>query len=535
MATQENIDSLKERLSQIPDITEEQLNVLTSGTLLTHVMPLMTAFVAENVTQVQQVKDKTGESLRGLADLIGKTSKTPEGFKDFISNMNQGLFDASWLELAADSVTDHWFWGWFAGMIITATHVGTMIHGYISVSSEKTRQTANKDIKPYLLDLATLAEEYFRHPNNYKFVTDQLDRMGLSPDKKEVFLDNLTNLLPLDILRLLWNREEISTNELDDELKKLRYKPEDLDLLRKAFKIMPNMQDFVLFSVREAYDQEFVDIAGLGSNMPPEFIDDMKRIGVKEEYIKYYWYSHWKPPATNQVFEMLHRGVIEMEEVNTLLRINDIMPNYREKLTQIAYNPITRVDIRRLYQDGVTDYQDMYEQYLDTGYAPENAELLAEWTDIHYGEDRRKRTRADILKLYRLGEYDRAQAIDAIKTIGYPSDIANEYVTRSDREYEEKRKNNKLKIWRKGFVNYVFNETEVNSFMILIGMNKMEITDNIEEWKVDRGSKIKFVPLQTIEKLFTNDIINVGEVMDELSIQGYTTSDINRLIDLWSL
>ena len=50
---------------------------------------------------------------------------------------------------------------------------------------------------------------------------------------------------------------------------------------------------------------------------------------------------------------MLHRGVIDTAELDMLLRAQDVMPFWRDRLTAIAYRPLTRVDVRRMYKQGV--------------------------------------------------------------------------------------------------------------------------------------------------------------------------------------
>lgn len=533
MAFQENLADLKKRLADIPELSDEERNVLTSDVIITHVMPIMTAFVTENVTKVQEVKDKTGESLASLATNITNSPKDIPSLQGFIQDVSDGHYNAKWVEEIINTLQGHWFAGPVLAMIVGGIHAMTSVYNYASVSAEKTRQIANQDIRPFLLDLGSLMEEYFRHPNNYKFVIDQMKRMGIDDQKIDIFLSNQTNLLPLEMIRLLWNREEIDTSRLNDDLKKLRFKDDDLELIQVALKQYPSVSDFVLFSIREVFDTEFVQHAGLGADMPFEFIDEVKKLGLDENYAQMYWYSHWRPPSVTNTFDMLHRGIIDEDEVDTLLRINDIMPNYREKLTDIAYNVITRVDIRRLYQDGVIDYEEMVERYQRTGYNLADALLLADWTEIHYGEERKQRTRADIQKLYKLGSYTRLQAISKLQEIGYAEDIASEYITRIDLEESEKRKNNKVRIYKKGFINFVYSEGEVRNFMNLLGMKPTEIGDLIDEWKVDRDSKIKFLPLRDYKDMFVAGIINANDVRNELSMQGYQTEDIIRLITLW--
>ncbi|GAH79863.1 unnamed protein product, partial [marine sediment metagenome] len=70
--------------------------------------------------------------------------------------------------------------------------------------------------------------------------------------------------------------------------------------------------------------------------------------GLSKEWSERYWAAHWNLPSPQQGFEMLHRGVINVSELNMLLRALDVMPFWRDKLTAIAFRRLTRVDIRRM-------------------------------------------------------------------------------------------------------------------------------------------------------------------------------------------
>lgn len=533
MGREENLASLINQLEKVPGLTAEQRDVLTSDVLINRIMPLMTAFVTENVTKTQEVKDKTGEATRGVAEQILKAYSTPKDVNDFMANLSEGLMDAKWVEKAVLEISDNWFFGPIIAIIIAGIHVATTMVNYVSVSSERTRQIAAQDIKPYLLDLDTLTEEFFRNPQNYRWVWDQIAKMGISDEKREIFFANKLNLTPLDALRLNWFRDEIGEDRVDSELLKMRFKSDDLGLIKRAMKVYPGTSDFVTFAVREVFDPEFVISAGLSADMPQDFIDEVKKTGLDENYARMYWQAHWRPPAVNQAFEMFHRQVIDEDELNTLLRIADIMPNMRPKLTAIAYQPITRVDIRRLFEDGSIDYGEMVRRYRDIGYNPDDAELLADWTEIRYGEERRERTKADIIKLYKLGTYDTDTIVGMLQDIGYPEDIAQELVWREDLEKAEKRKNNKLKLWKKAYLNNFKTSDEVRAEMLSYGMQTVEINDILEDWEIDKTVKLRLMSKEDIGKMVKKGLLTSVQAMERLTNYGYSVDDSSLLVQLW--
>ncbi len=533
MAFADNLESLIRQLSDVPELSEEQRNVLTSDVLIARIMPIMTAFVTEQVTQTQAVRDKTGEKMRTLAEKVLIAPVGAEDIPRYLRDIQEGIVSGDWLENAVDNIAEHWFFAPIFTIIIAGFQIVSLLTSYFSVSNERTRQIANQQIRPHLLDLETLTKEFFRNTANREWVIEQIERMGISDDKINVYLRNQEYLLPIDFLRVLWNREFIDDSQLDTALEKLQFRPEDFEDIKKTLKVYPSTQDLILFAIREVFDPVFAEQAGLSADMPQEFIDEALKTGLPEKYAAMFWQAHWRPPSGGEAFEMFHRQVIDIDELKTLLRIQDIMPGYRDKLIEIAYNPITRVDIRRIYADGIMGYEEMVRKYRDIGYSPENAELLAEWTDARYGEESKERTRGDILKLFKLGEYNRPDTLDALQDIGYPIEIAEEYILRVELERAETHKKNQLKIWRKGFVNYVYSDQEVINLMLVAGIQKIEVADLLNDWTVERDSKLKNLSLEVIKSLYVAALINNQGVATRLIVQGYDPVDIDLLIKLW--
>ncbi len=243
MSFQDNLNDLRAKLAEVPELSDLQREVLTSDALLARIMPMMTAFVAENVTKTQEVKDKTGEKLRDLVGLVMEGKDVNVNIDKFSDELSKGLLDTTLLSDAHDIAKDHWLIGPLMAGAMTIGHMATLLYSYMGVSAEKTRQIAAEDIRPYLLDLDTLIKELFRHPNNYAYVQDQMQKMGISDDKIGVYLDNARTFLPLDLLKLLWHREEIGNPELEKRLNALLIPNEDHELVKTGLFNYPGVQD----------------------------------------------------------------------------------------------------------------------------------------------------------------------------------------------------------------------------------------------------------------------------------------------------
>ncbi|GAH81991.1 unnamed protein product, partial [marine sediment metagenome] len=123
----------------------------------------------------------------------------------------------------------------------------------------------------------------------------------------------------------------------------------------------------------------------------------LKMQGISEYWAQKYWYAHWDTPSITQGFEMLHRGFIDRKELDDLFRTVEIPPFWRDKLTAIAFNPFTRVDVRRMHKAGVLTDDELVTAYMDVGYNADKAAKMTEFTILYNGEGNTSLTRSQIL------------------------------------------------------------------------------------------------------------------------------------------
>lgn len=234
-------------------------------------------------------------------------------------------------------------------------------------------------------------------------------------------------------------------------------------ILAEIDKLIPGPSDLVRFAVREVWRPDIVEKFQTDEdfNRIPEFVAYMQRQGYEEEWARGYWRSHWELPATGMAFEMFHRmvptstdpdadaitlpsgrtvqNVIGQTTLETLLRVADIMPFWRDKLTSIAFNPYTRVDIRRMYKAGLTDEDEVYMTYRSLGYTHEHSLGLVEFTKKWSvpAEDGQVAELSDlaagtIRTGYTRGVITRDEALDYLVAAGYAEDVADFLLTLDD-------------------------------------------------------------------------------------------------------
>jgi hypothetical protein len=237
-------------------------------------------------------------------------------------------------------------------------------------------------------------------------------------------------LPPGDALSI-WLRGEKDEDWLNEILGRIGYLPEAQDVIKKLAFFIPPVQDLITMAVREAFTPNIISQYGLEEDFPPEFAREAAKQGVSEDWAKKYWASHWRLPSLTDAFEMFHRRVITRDDLITLMRTQDIMPFWRDKLIDIAFNPLTRVDVRRMHKLGVLDDQQTFNAYLDIGYNEENAQNLLRFTILaNEGEDALLPgesldiVRPQVERALASGAVSHSDAVDILRATGLSNDSA---------------------------------------------------------------------------------------------------------------
>lgn len=226
------------------------------------------------------------------------------------------------------------------------------------------------------------------------------DLNGYDWDTAELVRQNTINFLnPMDYVTL-FRRGLISKEYLISRLKLLKFGEYTTEEMLQATEYLPSPQDLITWAVREVFSPEISERFGQYEDFPEDFAREAAKLGMSEETAKRYWAAHWGLPSMTQGYEMFHRGIIEKEDLALLMKSQDIMPFWRDNLMKLSYNPLTRVDIRRMFGTGVLGVEGVYKAYKDNGYSPENAELLTEFTVKHEDNEFDGLTKAKVVSAF---------------------------------------------------------------------------------------------------------------------------------------
>lgn len=215
-------------------------------------------------------------------------------------------------------------------------------------------------------------------------------------------------------------------SDVDAELKSEGWTNEEIGRLRQVTEALPGIQDRISFSVRDVYSPEITERFGQFEDFPERFADSVAELGLNRDNALLFWAAHWRLPSAQMGFAMLHRNIIERDDLVLLLKALDIMPFWRDNLIDLSFRVFTRVDIRRMNRIGVLSLEEVETAYRRLGYSPEDSIKQRQFVAVLNNPPaklnkakERDLTRADVLGAYQDGLVEPEEILALLKVLGY--------------------------------------------------------------------------------------------------------------------
>jgi hypothetical protein len=329
-------------------------------------------------------------------------------------------------------------------------------------------------------------------------------------------------------------------SELWETLQRAGYKDTDIERLIKLQEVIPSGMDVVSFMVREVYSPDIVEkfqqLKGF-DELYKQAKSDADRAGIPEATLKKYWASHWQLPGINQAYEMLHRGRINRDTLELILRAADIMPGFIQPLIDISFNPLTRVDVRRMHKLNILDREQVRKAYKDIGYNDANAEYLTRFTEEYNKEKvksekttERDLSRADIETFYKMSLYTEAEALTQLQAIGYSKAEARLYIDRVDLKKELDIIDGYVNAYKKAYTRRLWDRQKTTTELNVLSLPHNYIEYLIDIWTIDRELQTERPSKAELLGWLKKKVITEFQARDELKNLGYSDYYIDMYI-----
>ena len=471
------------------------------------------------------------QSLFKNADL-DKVDNVKDFFADIETSQWEGLVNsyiklgiidnAQASEILALKDTAH-PWDWF---LFIAVMVSMFMNNIARITSptEQLREIANNQLwHPRLPSEFSVLNAAFIAPEKTGEVREVLDKMGIPEKYVDLMFIAAYRLYDEETIKTLSLRGILSPDETRIRMREHGYTDKRIDELVQAWQVIPGPQDLLWMVSKEAFEEDTARDLGLDAEFPEDQVKWLKAHGVSEFWAKKYWRAHWIPPQVGHGFDMLHRGVIDKDGLDLLFKTQEVPPIWRDRLTQIAYNPYTRVDVRRMHAVGVVNDAELLRAYMDLGYNEEKAEKMALFTIAYNSRSGKNLTKAQILSGYRKRLIGLPDAKALLIDIGYSEPITDYMIAVEDFKDAEELQDEVL---RNVKLRYEENLIEKND--AIIELNKLNLPADqinilIERWELTRYKDRKIPSRRDFENFVLNGVMSFDEYRIEMRKLGYNS------------
>lgn len=435
--------------------------------------------------------------------------------------------------------TDFKVWEWLGRQRLTTLQAQTLYKRGIITDGEFHSELARigwDDYDKPLIDelgwsipnaMLLVQGDLFQQREEEQILTD-ISIADINPKYAKKYLDAiLTKPSSQDIIAYQLRREPELTG-LATELQRIGIHPNYTDLYKELSYVIPPVADIITMAVREAFTPEIAAKFGQYQDFPAELETWGLKKGLSKEWTERYWASHWSLPSAGQGFDMLHRGLINMSELNMLLRALDVMPFWREKLTGIAYRRLSRVDIRRMYGVGVLDESGVLEAYLELGYNDRDARRMSDFTVKQILATQSKFTARDIIAAYTKYMITRHETSTLLTTIGVRKENIGFIVSSAEYKREWALTESRVTAIRNLYKREVYDADKARSELLKLDFPAERVNVLMEQWYVDEKDKPPryWTTAQTLGFIKAN-LITPERGRAELAAIGYDTEHIN--------
>lgn len=304
---------------------------------------------------------------------------------------------------------------------LQAAALSNVLAGTLSIDKEKDFQNIRKELKPFLVPADIATRSRIVNPDQIKLIQEVYLKSGFDKAQQDLWFDaarplpsiieikdfifrniqrvkkedtvfqpfepiksNILDTIEPDLVPLIRPIFNSITKDFDnmqktfeDEMERLGFVIRDKSLLQGAFNTIPGLQDIITQMIRDIFDPKIVKNFRLTEDFPKQFAIEAAKRGLRPEDAIRIWQAHWILPSPQQFFEMNHRELIDLKELDFGLKAADFNPFFRKKLIGIARRLPTRVDIRRLRREGVIGDAKVQKLYEQIGFTFDSAKDLA--------------------------------------------------------------------------------------------------------------------------------------------------------------
>jgi hypothetical protein len=339
---------------------------------------------------------------------------------------------------------------------------------------------------------------------------------------------------------------------------------------------VPSPGDLVRFMVRDVFDSGVVSAYRLddefelkfygphGAAAPGPAAQWAAAQGMTADQFKYYWYAHWEIPSNTALYEIAHRLrsdrpevnefkrtnpqwngkdrtylggaapiVVDISDIATAIKVNDMSPTWVDPLIAIAYHPINKTDATALFHSGAIDRNGLLNAYKDNGYSDKDAKTLVKGEDLKHA-----RTLANLagtftirklIKAYQDGTVSAAQADAGLASLVPDGGQRATMLADADKDVDLKVKQAKMVKAKRGYYVGFYTTDDVTNILQNLQIPAARVDQLVQQWTAARDGRYKEPTVKIILDWVKTHIMSPQDAYTRFLNLGYVAPDAARL------
>lgn len=411
------------------------------------------------------------------------------------------------------------------GLVVTIISLAPILSTYIQQATyaigADTRRKLFSQFTPERPDPGTMMSAVFTAPEKATEVRQKMREQGLDDDDIDLYFLSRYKLYDENTVRTLWLRGALTEDQMFMRMRELGYTDTRIKEIIQGWSVIPGPTDLFHLVAKEAFEPDAIKEMGLDAEFPVEQLEWLKKQGLSEEWGRKYWYAHWEMPSIQMGFEMLHRGIINHDQLDTLFRTVEIPPYWRDKLTAIAYAPYTRVDVRRMHDLGIIDDAGLVKAYMDLGYDEEHAIGMAKFTIRYNQQTDKSLTKSEIIKGYNKKALTKKDAHDLLVDLEYSEAQAEYILLLEDYKEAEELQDDIIGVIKERYQGNLIDAFNARRRLNELNLPAVEVDMYMDKWEVHKAVDVKLPSKSDLDKFLAAGIITNDIYRQEMDKLGY--------------
>lgn len=468
---------------------------------------------------IAEIGDKGHRFFDALGKGIWASQLTTWQQRGWIDNdTTQELFKLSELNFPANI---------FAYMVVTVAMLSTIVKQVLYTTSTDIKRALFKKYHPEDIQGQSVIPASFIDPSKTALITQILAQNGYPQEQIDLLFFAMQRLYDENTIRTLYFRKLLTEEQVYERMSNLGYKDERIEEIIKTWPVIPSVSDILFMVKKEAFRPDIIAKYGYDNEFPADQVPFIEAQGLSQEWALKYWYAHWEIPSAQMGFDMLHRGIIDLDTLNDMLKVGDIPPFWRDKLLAIAYTPFTRVDVRRMHQLKVLTDDELLLSYMDIGYDYDKALKMVEFTKALNNEEQTNLTKAEIIKGYTERFITVDNARNMLTELKFSSEEIDYFLTYADYQADKDIQAKMIDIIKKQVVNRLMSISDARTKLATLNLQGAQIDVLITTWQLDLVIAMKDPTKAELEALVKANIITIEQYKVEMLQLGYQSKYVN--------